>query len=68
MERFDAAVYTLVDFKVTLVAKSSATLVDVACESGFRVWMGGHYVFLDNAPHRGNLAKMAAIDATREFA
>ena len=66
MEWFDAAVHTLVDFKVILAAKSFATLVDVACECG-RVWMGYHLVILDNAPHPGNMAKLTAIGATCEL-
>ena len=64
--QFDAAVKTLVDFKVILVAKCFATLVDVACECD-RVWMGYHLVISDLAPHRGNLAKLTAIGATREL-
>ena len=69
MVRFDAAVHPLVDFKVTLFVKSSATLVDVACGVGAGDWMGCQVVSRDLDPQHGAFwTKMAAIDATRKFA
>ena len=65
MERFEAKVHSLVHLEMAILFERLATVVNVACVNGG--WVGCLLVIMDHPSVCGSLAKLAAINATREL-